>query len=465
MNKILIIGDGKKNARNIKIQLENLGYHITDVVSSGEKSLESITEKTPDLILIDIKLNGKLEGIKTAQMILDNFNIPVIYLSNCYDEEIMGMAKKTAYNYIIKPFHYKQLHAAIKIAIYQHKRETKLKYLTMHDPLTNLYNRSYFEEEIFRLSDDRFNPVSVILCDLNGLKLINDSMGHQKGDYMLKAAANILKRCFRKGDVVARLGGDEFAVLLPKCDYNTLKNIHTRIKDSISQYNKKNMDVHLSMSLGLAVKKGDSTITESLLNAEKMMYKDKLSQNEKVKINIIKNINKILQDRNITNISQIKQLEKISVDFCRYLRLSSLFINRIRLLSKYQDIGMVAISKDKPLKSAQNNNEIKDLKLHPEIGYRIAVSSSKLNPISDLILKHHECWNGKGYPLGLKKDQIPLECRIIAIINVYHAMTTGAPHKLYKNILNHSDAILELKKLAGIEFDPKLVKKFVEMVK
>lgn len=302
MNDILIVGDEKKFARNIKIQLENLGYNITGIVSSGEKSVESISEKSPDLVLMNIMLNGVLDGIKTAETIHDNFNVPVIYLTDYYDDECMKMAKKAAFNYLMNPFNDQQLHAAIKIALYRHKREARLKYLAMHDPLTNLYNRSYFEEEILRLNDARFNPVGVVLCDLDGLKLINDSIGHHKGDYMLKTAAKVLKKCFRKSDVVARVGGDEFAVLLPKSDDDILKNIYTRIKDSVSDYNMKYMDIYLSMSLGFAVKDNTSTISESLLTAEKRMYKEKISQRENVKNKIIKSINKIPKRETLSNI-------------------------------------------------------------------------------------------------------------------------------------------------------------------
>ncbi|WP_238442603.1 HD-GYP domain-containing protein [Desulforamulus reducens] len=99
-------------------------------------------------------------------------------------------------------------------------------------------------------------------------------------------------------------------------------------------------------------------------------------------------------------------------------------------------------------------DEQKEMERHSEIGYRIAQSASELMPIADWILKHHEWWNGKGYPLGLKGEEIPLECRILAIADAYDAMSNDRP---YRRALEKSIILEELKRCAGIQFDPQLV--------
>ncbi|KUK71558.1 MAG: Diguanylate cyclase and metal dependent phosphohydrolase, partial [Clostridiales bacterium 38_11] len=115
--------------------------------------------------------------------------------------------------------------------------EEQLKYLSFHDPLTGLYNRAYFEEEMRRLGSGRFSPVGVIVCDVDGLKLINDSIGHSKGDDLLIAAANAIGKAFRANDMIARIGGDEFAILIPDGDVTTVENACQRVKKQISIYN------------------------------------------------------------------------------------------------------------------------------------------------------------------------------------------------------------------------------------
>ena len=110
------------------------------------------------------------------------------------------------------------------------KAEEQLKYLSLHDPLTGLYNRTFFEEGMRRASDGRFDPIGIIICDLDGLKLINDSLGHDAGDSLLAAAAGIIGKTFRKGDIVSRIGGDEFAVLLTGSDEAAVEEAYLRLR-------------------------------------------------------------------------------------------------------------------------------------------------------------------------------------------------------------------------------------------
>ena len=101
------------------------------------------------------------------------------------------------------------------------------------------------------------------------------------------------------------------------------------------------------------------------------------------------------------------------------------------------------------------------MKRHCEIGYRIALSASDLVPIADWILKHHEWWDGQGYPLGMKGEEIPVECRLLAIVDAYEALTSVRP---YRRSFSHREAVAELWRNAGTQFDPQLLEKFIQML-
>jgi len=134
----------------------------------------------------------------------------------------------------------------------------------------------------------------------------------------------------------------------------------------------------------------------------------------------------------------------------------------LSLLAKFHDIGKVGISdaillKEGPLTS----EEWTEMKRHCEIGYRIALSAPDLVPIADWILKHHEWWNGQGYPLGIKEEEIPVECRLLAIADAYEALTSARP---YRRTFSHREAVAELRRHAGTQFDPHLLEKFLKML-
>ena len=154
--------------------------------------------------------------------------------------------------------------------------EVKLRYLSFNDSLTGLYNRAYFEQEILRMGTGRFDPVGFISCDVDGLKLVNDTLGHQAGDALLILVATILGNTFRKSDVVARVGGDEFAVFMPNIEPEEIEILHQRICDKINKHNQDNLSMPISISLGSAI--GDSrtnNISNIFKHADDQMYINK----------------------------------------------------------------------------------------------------------------------------------------------------------------------------------------------
>ncbi len=154
--------------------------------------------------------------------------------------------------------------------------EEKLRFISFHDPLTGLYNRLYFDEELSRLQDSRYLPIALIIADLDGLKFINDNFGHKAGDNYIKDAANVLRSSVRGSDVVARIGGDEFAIVLPNSRAKNAKKVIERIRARINEFNNTIGKYPLSISMGFAVSSEDKLDTDSLIsNADQAMYMEK----------------------------------------------------------------------------------------------------------------------------------------------------------------------------------------------
>lgn len=342
--------------------------------------------------------------------------------------------------------------------------EEQLKYLSLHDPLTGLYNRAYFEQEMRRVEDDRHIPIGIIVCDVDGLKLINDTLGHEKGDALLKAAAAVIKRPFRKGDMIARTGGDEFAVLLPRTGRAAVEAACLRIQSSVAAHNASSPELPLSISTGFAVaEEGPVDMNKLLREADNNMYREKLLRAESTRSAVVRALAKALEARDYITEGHAERLEKLVVLLAEAAGLPAHKTADLRLLAQFHDIGKVGVPDRILFKAGPlTPEEIKEMQRHCEIGHRIALSAPDLAPIADFILKHHEWWNGEGYPLGLKEEEIPLECRILAIADAFDAMTNDRP---YRRKMTPQEACAELKRCAGTQFDPRLVNEFLKVMK
>ncbi len=337
--------------------------------------------------------------------------------------------------------------------------EREIRYLAYHDKLTGLYNRGFFEEEVQRIDVQRSLPISIIIADLNGLKLTNDVFGHFTGDRLLKSFADILKKVCRKEDVTARWGGDEFAVLLPETDTDTAGKICERIRKECRE--EKSGPISLSISLGHSTK---YDVTESLKDtlkaSENMMYREKLSESRKIRQTILESLKISLFQRSIETESHLKRVFVLSKNFAEHLGLSDRDQDELSLLSSLHDIGKVALPDQILMKTGQlTGDEWMEVRTHAEKGYKIAVNHQELAQISDGILCHHERWDGKGYPQGLKEKDIPRISRILNVIDAYDVMTHNT---VYKDAIPHKAAIKEIMECSGKQFDPYYARAFVE---
>ncbi|ACB85973.1 diguanylate cyclase domain-containing protein [Natranaerobius thermophilus] len=341
--------------------------------------------------------------------------------------------------------------------------EEQIRYLSFYDELTGLYNRRFFKEELYRLNTNRQLPMSLILGDVNGLKLVNDAFGHLEGDRLLIKAAETIKKSCRSEDIIARFGGDEFIVLLPQTKAKEAELVSQRIVDNMREQEFKKFN--LSISLGLATKEieEEDKNTETLIReAEERMYQKKIADSKKVRSEIIESLLKILREKSFETEMHGKRLRLLSRKMGKALKLPDSELQKLSHLSVLHDVGKVTIG-EKILKKKEplTDKEWEIIKRHPEDGFKIALAAPELAPIAEAILHHHERWDGNGYPQGLSGDNIPLLSRIISIVDAYDVMIRG---RSYKEPMGKEKALWEILRCGGRQFDPQLAKLFVEII-
>lgn len=344
------------------------------------------------------------------------------------------------------------------------KNEAEILYLGQHDALTGLHNRSYYEKERQRLDHPDYLPLSLIIGDINGLKLINDAFGHSEGDKLLISIAKIMADCIQEQDVLVRTGGDEFVIMLPQTAYPEAGVMVENIKKACEEgYKLDNELIITSISLGFATKTTTHESFEKIFKlAEESMYRKKLLEYKSFHSAIMDSIKTTLYEKSNETEAHAERMAELAKQLGRALGLDQEELVALELAATLHDIGKISIDskllkKNSPLTDA----DWREMKKHPEVGYRIAQTIPELRKISEYILCHHERWDGKGYPQGLKGEEIPVLARILAIVDAYDAMTEN---RSYRRAMTENEAIDELQNHAGRQFDPALVAVFIKDV-
>ncbi|MEN6412925.1 MAG: diguanylate cyclase [Veillonellales bacterium] len=343
------------------------------------------------------------------------------------------------------------------------KAEERIRFLSYHDKLTMLNNRAYVESVLLaELARGKAVPLSVVMADMNGLKLVNDVFGHRQGDLLLTAMANVLKKSCRQTDVIARWGGDEFVIIMPSTDESACSTVCERIRRACDA--NRDCVIALSSALGAATTvSGNLHLTELLSIAEHRMYNDKLIKSKNFRRSIVANMENMLISRCFVNEGHNARVLQLATEFIEFLDIekAAIDIKLITRLSVLHDIGKVTIpveilGKQGPL----TPQEWSVMKNHSETGYRMAQSIGE-PLVADIILALHEHWDGMGYPFGLKGDKIPLLARIFSLVDSYDSMTHDRP---YKRTMNKKAALGEIESQIGSQFDPKLAEAFLMFI-
>lgn len=332
--------------------------------------------------------------------------------------------------------------------------------LTYKDQLTGLYNRRYYEEQIEKLSGSEFLPLAIMMVDVNGLKLTNDAFGHHIGDELLKKVAKNLISCDSKGGFACRVGGDEFLMVFPNTDENEAEYLVDKLYELVSAERLEN--IVISISAGCQVRTDVSqSIRDTLIKAENHMLRKKIVESQSMRNQTVNIIMQTLNEKNEREKRHSVEVAKWAKEIGVSMGLSIQKVKEIELAGLLHDIGKIAIKEDilnKPGKLTEE--EYDEIKRHPESGYHILKSVDEYSSLAQCVLEHHERFDGKGYPKGIKGSQISLIARIIAVADAFEAMIAQRP---YRKSLTEEMAIEEIKKNANTQFDPEIVTAFLKI--
>jgi diguanylate cyclase (GGDEF)-like protein len=340
-------------------------------------------------------------------------------------------------------------------------RLEKIEYLSYHDQLTGLYNRRRYVQQIKRMDRPEKLPLAIIMADLNGLKLTNDAFGHQMGDVLLTRTADVLRRLCDDEETIFHLGGDEFVLLLPNTDDAAAEAICRRIQQEIA--GESTGMLVFSASIGYAVKHSlQASYSDLFRQAEDNMYRHKLTEGVEMRRRAVHQILQTLYQRSPREMRHSQKVGELSQKIARVMGLNPEEADQAYQAGVMHDIGKIGIDQKVLEKSTLlDEEELREMRRHSEVGYRLLNSVHGLAHIAPFVLEHHERWDGAGYPKGIAGDKISLIARIIAVADGYEAMVSP---RTYKQPMTPKDALMELRRCAGTQYDPKAARAYVEGV-
>ncbi|MCT4508468.1 MAG: diguanylate cyclase [Tepidibacter sp.] len=375
--------------------------------------------------------------------------------------------------------------------IYRYKKENKnLRLISNTDGLTSLYNHRYFYECFNEKINSGLKSITVLFCDIDKFKLINDIHGHIVGDMILKEIGNIIKESVEENGLIFRYGGEEFVVMMDNYtaekSFDIAENIRINIIKS-KQIQKYSGDLPVTISIGLSSYPNDSVDAKDLIEkADKAMYFAKQNgrnqcciYKEEIEKIIMQNctefakkeilidsafaISAAIDAKDVYTGKHSELVTRYSLLLAEELELSVQDKYALRIGALLHDCGKIGIPDNiinKPTRLT--DEEFNIIKNHTMLGHNIAKHIVKNPVIIACVRNHHERWDGEGYPDGLSDKFIPIHARIVCIADAYHAMISDRP---YRKSLSQYEAFEQLRKNKGTQFDPYLVELFIKTVK
>jgi len=375
----------------------------------------------------------------------------------------------------------------------EQKHIRELKEFANIDGLTEIYNHRYFHE-IFKIKCDecieKNVPISLIMLDIDYFKIYNDMYGHQQGDQVLREISAILKGNVRKNDIVCRYGGEEFCVILPGINQEETNKIANNLREMIYSYQFEGMmhmpNSHITVSLGISELYGaNDNIKNIVSRADDALYRAKFFRKNRVEIysSIFDDFSKVDKENSTIdeNIKSVKSLISIINSRDRYtynhiervVYYCQIFAESINLSQDdkkkliygayLHDLGKINVSKEILISENKlTKDEWEEMKRHPSESADIIRQIGGMESIAQLVVQHHEKYDGSGYPKGIQGEDINYLSRMLTIADSFDAMTNKRPYQEKKTF---EEAFCEIERCKGTHFDPDLSDKFIEAIK
>lgn len=512
----LLVVDDDENTRLVYEEILSEEGYFVETASTLESAVEELEKASYDLVLADLRLPDG-SGLDLLGFIRDS-EIPaevIIVTGYASVENTIEALNRGAFAYMQKPVNMEELKIFIARALKIKKLSAdnrallqRFKDLSLKDPHTGLYNYRYLSERLKKeLGRARRHdlPLSVVMIDIDYFKSINDVYGHSYGDRILKDFSSFLKDFVRDTDVVLRYGGEEFVLILTDTSSDGAVTVVRRLLDEVNRhvFDPEGRRVRFTISVGVwSLAKGDLSSTVSsvidavdsaMLKAKELGgdrfveyhqaslegavsgvlekgiedFREKIDRMQKrANQSVVESIYalaKTIEAKQSSISEHAEDMVAIVGAIGRKLGLEKTVIEKVKQATLLHDLGKIGIpdsilSKKGPL----TPEEYEVVRKHPQIGAEIVRSIHSLNGVSQMILYHHERYNGLGYPRGLKGDRIPLASRIIAIVDVYQALISARP---YHSAYTKEQALSMIEQSAGSDFDPEIVSVFLEVVR
>lgn len=432
MKKILLVEDDRITSRLLQKYIIDIGYDLMAAPSSGEEALNEIDLNEPDLVLMDINLEGKLDGIESAKSIMQKHSLPVVYITSSSDYSTLERAKEgNAYGYIIKPFDKKDLRATMEMALVRHEMEKKIR--NNENRMTTILNS---------IAD------SVVVVNETGIiDYVNPST-----ESLLEATRDdMLGKSFH--DAI-KIGSDPSdGMYLPmSMNYIEFNNYITTATRSIPvDFTSTPLRQENGRTSGAVIVVRD--ITQQVEYDRKIQ--ESMDKLRRVLYGIVEAISKTVETRDPYTAGHQKRVADIAKEIAREMNLGRDVIESVDIAGQIHDLGKIAIPAEILNKPGRINHiEFELIKMHSQMGCDILKNIDFPWPISDIVLQHHEKFDGSGYPNGIKGEDILIQARILTVADVLEAM---ASHRPYRAALGIEAAFAELRKNRGTHFDPVVV--------